>query len=343
MQDMRGRLFAGLRFRVLGSRLRSFGRRAGEDPRLTRVGRVLRRSGLEDWPQLWNVLCGRMSLVGPRPVRPEQAERLHDECPAFCERFSDIKPGLFGYAQGDGPGDGTWLGVACEKIVFDLHYQARLATQAPWRVVFDDLDMIAANLASRWLGRGRGRGQDVIRIEYPARFVQLPLSPEHLARRTPADLGSEVHVEPEGLTAWWYPPRRRAFDLPTQPDAILGTLCDAVIDDGAGAGRYRKDLAPGVGQGSDRLVIELPPSLQDAHRLCAHLDTVWQALAPRSDDPHLGFSASFLLVEGLARAAGSARPGERLSAVICVGPRSLELSCAAVPAASRVPALAGVG
>jgi lipopolysaccharide/colanic/teichoic acid biosynthesis glycosyltransferase len=73
---------------------------AGEDdPRITRVGRFLRRTRLDELPQLWNVLVGDMSLVGPRPERPELFENLALAIPFFEERMRDCKPGITGLAQ----------------------------------------------------------------------------------------------------------------------------------------------------------------------------------------------------------------------------------------------------
>jgi len=69
------------------------------DPRVTRVGRILRRSRLDELPQLWCVLCGRMSLVGPRPERPELLADLAAAIPLFEERMRDVKPGITGLAQ----------------------------------------------------------------------------------------------------------------------------------------------------------------------------------------------------------------------------------------------------
>jgi lipopolysaccharide/colanic/teichoic acid biosynthesis glycosyltransferase len=69
------------------------------DPRVTRVGRFLRRSRLDELPQLWNVLRGDMSLVGPRPERPEILANLAMAIPFFEERMRDVKPGLTGLAQ----------------------------------------------------------------------------------------------------------------------------------------------------------------------------------------------------------------------------------------------------
>ena len=69
------------------------------DPRVTRVGRFLRKTRLDELPQLWNVLKGEMSLVGPRPERPELLENLTLAIPFFEERMRDCKPGITGLAQ----------------------------------------------------------------------------------------------------------------------------------------------------------------------------------------------------------------------------------------------------
>jgi lipopolysaccharide/colanic/teichoic acid biosynthesis glycosyltransferase len=69
------------------------------DPRVTRIGRLLRKSRLDELPQLWHVLTGEMSLVGPRPERPELLESLALAIPFFEERMHDCKPGLTGFAQ----------------------------------------------------------------------------------------------------------------------------------------------------------------------------------------------------------------------------------------------------
>lgn len=69
------------------------------DPRVTRVGRFLRRTRLDELPQFVNVLLGDMSIVGPRPERLELAEQLADAIPYFEERMRDVKPGITGLAQ----------------------------------------------------------------------------------------------------------------------------------------------------------------------------------------------------------------------------------------------------
>jgi lipopolysaccharide/colanic/teichoic acid biosynthesis glycosyltransferase len=69
------------------------------DPRVTRVGRILRATRLDELPQFWNVLRGDMSLVGPRPERPELLSNLAMAIPFFEERTRGLKPGLTGLAQ----------------------------------------------------------------------------------------------------------------------------------------------------------------------------------------------------------------------------------------------------
>ncbi len=72
---------------------------AEDDPRITRVGKILRKMRLDELPQLWNVLVGDMTLVGPRPERPELFRNLALAVPFFEERLRDVKPGITGLAQ----------------------------------------------------------------------------------------------------------------------------------------------------------------------------------------------------------------------------------------------------
>jgi exopolysaccharide biosynthesis polyprenyl glycosylphosphotransferase len=90
------------------------------DPRVTRVGRVLRRTRLDELPQLWNVLRGEMSIVGPRPERPEFLALLHEEVPYWTQRLM-IKPGITGWAQVRRGYTSDVNGTA-EKLAYDLYY-----------------------------------------------------------------------------------------------------------------------------------------------------------------------------------------------------------------------------
>ena len=97
------------------------------DPRVTRLGRFLRKSHLDELPQLWNVLRGEMSLVGPRPERPEFVARLEREVPAYRDRL-EVRPGITGLAQVQLPPDEAIEDVR-RKVRCDLCYIRRLD---PW-------------------------------------------------------------------------------------------------------------------------------------------------------------------------------------------------------------------
>jgi lipopolysaccharide/colanic/teichoic acid biosynthesis glycosyltransferase len=90
------------------------------DPRVTRVGRFLRYTRIDELPQLWNVLRGEMSLVGPRPERPFFVEALSMAIPLYGERHS-IKPGITGWAQINAS-YGASLDDAREKLRYDFYY-----------------------------------------------------------------------------------------------------------------------------------------------------------------------------------------------------------------------------
>ena len=90
------------------------------DARITRMGRVLRRSRIDELPQFWNVLCGNMSLIGPRPERPEFVSELAKEIPLYSQRHW-VKPGITGWAQINYP-YGASVEDARQKLCYDLYY-----------------------------------------------------------------------------------------------------------------------------------------------------------------------------------------------------------------------------
>ena len=90
------------------------------DPRITPFGKFLRRSHIDEFPQLMNVLLGQMSLVGPRPERPEFADELEGELPHYYNRLL-VRPGITGVAQLNLPPDSDIDGVR-KKLVHDLYY-----------------------------------------------------------------------------------------------------------------------------------------------------------------------------------------------------------------------------
>lgn len=95
---------------------------ARDDPRVTRVGRFLRRVRLDEVPQAIHVLSGRMSMVGPRPERPVFAARYDAALPLYARRH-DVLPGITGWAQVNRPYAAS-LGDAREKLAYDLYYVA---------------------------------------------------------------------------------------------------------------------------------------------------------------------------------------------------------------------------
>ncbi|TML53485.1 MAG: sugar transferase [Actinobacteria bacterium] len=99
------------------------------DPRITRVGRFLRRSGLDELPQLWNVLRGQMSLVGPRPDLVEQAAHYteHDR------RRLSVEPGITGWSQVNGREAIGWPERIEQDIWYIDHWSLRLDAKILWR------------------------------------------------------------------------------------------------------------------------------------------------------------------------------------------------------------------
>jgi sugar transferase (PEP-CTERM system associated) len=90
-----------------------------KDPRVTRLGRLLRKSRLDELPQLWNVLKGEMSFVGPRPERPHFVQALRLVIPYYDERHA-VRPGITGWAQVKF-GYGSTIEDSERKLQFDLH------------------------------------------------------------------------------------------------------------------------------------------------------------------------------------------------------------------------------
>ena len=104
-----------------------------DDPRVTRVGKFLRRTHLDELPQIFNVLKGDMSLVGPRPERPVFVEQLDREIPRYDERLL-IKPGMTGLAQVHYRYDQTIADVK-RKLRFDLLYVKRMCLMLDLRIL----------------------------------------------------------------------------------------------------------------------------------------------------------------------------------------------------------------
>ena len=111
------------------------------DPRITRAGRVLRRLSLDEIPQLWNVVRGDMSLIGPRPTLSYQVERYTPR----QRRRLEVKPGITGWAQIHGRARLPWE----ERIELDVWY---VENRSPWL----DLKILARTPASLFAGTYKG-------------------------------------------------------------------------------------------------------------------------------------------------------------------------------------------
>jgi exopolysaccharide biosynthesis polyprenyl glycosylphosphotransferase len=115
-------IFEILKFRSMIADAERDGARWAEanDPRITRVGQVIRKMRIDEIPQLWNVMKGEMSFIGPRPERPEFIAKLEKEIPYYELRHL-IKPGITGWAQVMYP-YGSSVEDARQKLQYDLYY-----------------------------------------------------------------------------------------------------------------------------------------------------------------------------------------------------------------------------
>ncbi len=118
-----------------------------EDPRITGVGRFLRKLRLDEIPQFWNVLRGEMSFVGPRPERPEFVEQLKKRLPYYGERHS-VKPGITGWAQINYP-YGASEEDALRKLEYDLFYIKNLSIVFDLFIVLKTVKTVLAGEGSR--------------------------------------------------------------------------------------------------------------------------------------------------------------------------------------------------
>ena len=111
-----------------------------DDPRVTRIGGYLRKTRIDEIPQLWNVLRGEMSFVGPRPERPEFTSWLAQEIPFYNLRHM-VRPGLTGWAQVR-YGYGATLAEAREKLSYDLYYLKHKSMGLDFLIMFETIKTI---------------------------------------------------------------------------------------------------------------------------------------------------------------------------------------------------------
>ncbi|MDN3613969.1 sugar transferase [Vibrio kagoshimensis] len=122
------------------------------DPRITPIGNFLRKTRLDELPQLFNVLKGEMSLIGPRPERPTFYNKLETEIPYFADRTYGVLPGITGLAQVN-QGYDTCIEDVRRKVGFDHSYALSLCSVKSW--IKTDLSIITKTIVVMVDGRGR--------------------------------------------------------------------------------------------------------------------------------------------------------------------------------------------
>jgi len=145
-----GRLFRTVKFRTMIPDAEETGGpvlASPDDPRVTRAGKILRATAMDELPQLLNILFGRMSFVGPRPERPQFVEQFRGETPGYEGRFQ-VPPGLTGLAQIYG----HYNSSPRQKLRYELLYLRR-------RSLWLDLKLIAASFWVSFRGRWQHRGR----------------------------------------------------------------------------------------------------------------------------------------------------------------------------------------
>lgn len=144
-----GKVFRLIKFRSMVEKAEANGPVwAGEnDSRATRVGKWIRRLRIDEIPQMFNVLRGDMSFVGPRPERPFFVEKLKEEIPYYDQRFS-VKPGITGWAQIKYP-YGASKEDALEKLKYDLYYIKNMSLLFDLLIIFETVKVVLFRKGAR--------------------------------------------------------------------------------------------------------------------------------------------------------------------------------------------------
>ena len=147
---LNGRTFQIIKFRSMRQELTPASSQtwtADEDPRITRVGRFIRKFRLDEIPQLVNVLLGDMSLVGPRPEQPELARMLEQEVPYYDQRHS-LRPGITGWAQVR-CGYGASIQESRVKLEHDLFYIKHLSAMLDLVILFETAKVLLSGRGAK--------------------------------------------------------------------------------------------------------------------------------------------------------------------------------------------------
>jgi lipopolysaccharide/colanic/teichoic acid biosynthesis glycosyltransferase len=145
-----GRTFNVLKFRSMRQDAEKDGQprwAAVGDARITPLGRFLRRARIDELPQLWNVLRGEMSFVGPRPERPAFVAMLTEQVPFYAVRLS-IKPGLTGWAQVR-YSYGATVEQSVRKLEYDLYYVKNHSLFLDLRILVETVRVVLSGRGAR--------------------------------------------------------------------------------------------------------------------------------------------------------------------------------------------------
>ena len=117
------------------------------DPRVTGIGRFMRRTSIDELPQLFNILKGDMSLVGPRPERPFFVEKFREEIPRYMVKHQ-VRPGLTGWAQVNGRKEVPWS----ERIELNVWYAKHMSLWLDLKIFFMTISEVVTNANNENIG-----------------------------------------------------------------------------------------------------------------------------------------------------------------------------------------------
>ena len=141
-----GRRFYIYKLRSMRTDAEKFGAQWAEkdDPRITKVGKFIRKTRIDEIPQLFNILKGDMDLIGPRPERPNFTVQFNEEIPGFINRLA-IKPGLTGWAQVNGGYEIT----PEEKLKEDIYYIKNRSILLDFKILFKTVKVVLTGDGAR--------------------------------------------------------------------------------------------------------------------------------------------------------------------------------------------------
>lgn len=141
-----GKRFYIYKLRSMRTDAEKFGAQWAEkdDPRITKVGKFIRKTRIDEIPQLFNILKGDMSIIGPRPERPSFTEEFNQEIPGFINRLA-VKPGLTGWAQVNGGYEIT----PREKLIEDIYYIKNRSILLDLKILFKTVKVVLTGDGAR--------------------------------------------------------------------------------------------------------------------------------------------------------------------------------------------------